>query len=145
MKTGKNTKIWQPSNIYGDAEIGDNCMIGAFVEIQSKVKIGNNVRIQSHSFICDLTTIEDNVFIGHGVVFINDKYPEVSAKHHTDFVPLKTVIRKGVSIGSNSTILPVTIGKNVIIGAGSVVTKDVPDNSTMVGNPARNIKDIYSR
>lgn len=107
-------------------------MIGAFVEIQSDVKIGNNTRISSHSFICSKVEIGSNVFIGHGVMFINDLYPPRAEEHWQ-----KTVIDDGVSIGSNATILPVHIGKNSVIGAGAVVTKDVPPNTTVVGNPGK--------
>jgi len=136
-KIGKNTKIWDFVNLY-ECEIGDNCMIGPFVEIQKNVKIGNNCRIQSHSFICSLVTIEDNVFIGHGVVFINDLYPPVRDESKWK----KTLVKKGASIGSNATILPVTIGENSIVGAGSVVTRDVPPNVIVAGNPARILRRI---
>ena len=139
MKIGKNTKIWQPSNIYGNnLEIGDNCKIGAFVEIQDNVKIGNNVIISSHSLICSLVEIEDNVFIGHGVMTINDIYAP-SKKRTGTAEWKKTLIKKGASIGRNATILPIIIGKNVRVGAGAVVIKDVPDNTTIVGNPARSL------
>tara|TARA_Y100000310_G_scaffold342549_1_gene446266 strand:+ start:575 stop:1033 length:459 start_codon:yes stop_codon:yes gene_type:complete len=129
---GLGTKIWNFANVYG-CEIGDNCMIGGYVEVQSNVKIGNNVRIQSHSFICSLVTIEDNVFIGHGVMTINDIHSP--SGDPTKWKP--TLIKKGASIGSNATIFPVTIGENAVVGAGAVVTKDVPDGCTVVGNPAR--------
>lgn len=134
MKIGKNTKIWQPSNVYGDStEIGDNCMIGAFVEIQDKVKIGNNCKIQSHTFVCSLVTIKNNCFIGHGVMFVNDKYaPSGNPK---EWKPI--IIKEGASIGSNATILPCTIGKNARVGAGSVVTHDVSDNMQVAGVPAK--------
>lgn len=131
---GKDTIIWNFVNLYG-CKIGDNCMIGAFVEIQSNVKIGDNVRISSHSFICSKVKIGNNVFIGHGVVFINDLFPPRTEKYWQE-----TIIEDDVSIGSNVTILPVKIGKNSLVGAGSVVTKDVPPNSVVVGNPARIIK-----
>jgi len=130
-KVGKDTIIWNFVNLYG-CEIGNNCMIGAFVEIQSDVEIGNNVRISSHSFICSKVEIGNNVFIGHGVVFINDLFPPREEKYWQ-----KTIIEDGVSIGSNATILPVRIGKNSIIGAGAVVTKDVPSGAVVAGNPAR--------
>lgn len=136
-KIGKNTKIWNFVNLY-DCEIGDNSMVGSFVEIQNDVKIGNNCRIQSHSFICSLVTIEDDVFVGHGVVFINDVYPPNNDKSKWK----KTLVKRGVSIGSNATILPVTIGENSVIGAGAVVTKDVPPNVVVAGNPARIIKEL---
>lgn len=138
-KIGKFTKIWDFVNLY-ECEIGDNCMIGNFVEIQKGAKIGNDCRIQSHSFICDLVTIEDNVFIGHGVMFINDKYPPSGDSEKWE----STLIKKNVSIGSNATILPVTIGENSVIGAGAVVTRDVPSNVVVAGNPARIIKTLKS-
>lgn len=131
-KIGKNTKIWDFVNLYG-CQIGRNCLIGAFVEIQKDVNIGNNCKIQSHSFICSLVTIEDNVFIGHGVVFINDRYPPAGDPSKWE----KTRVKKGAIIGSNATILPVTIGQGAIIGAGAVVTKDVPPYAIVVGNPAK--------
>jgi len=130
-KIGKNTKIWNFVNLYG-CEIGDNCMIGSFVEIQKDVKIGNNCRIQSHTFVCSLVTIEDNVFVGHGVTFINDLYPPSGDSSKWK----KTLVKKGASIGSNATILPVVIGEGAVVGAGAVVTKDVPPNKIVAGNPA---------
>ena len=136
-KIGKNTKVWDFVNIYG-CEIGDNCMIGTFVEIQKGVKIGNNTRVQSHTFICEGVTIEDNVFIGHGVIFTNIKRPSMKTYPNSPIV--KTLVKDGAIICSNVTILPVTIGKNAIIGGGAVVTKDVPPNATVIGNPARIIK-----
>jgi acetyltransferase-like isoleucine patch superfamily enzyme len=137
---GNNTKIWNFVNIYG-CTIGDNCMIGTFVEIQKDVKIGNNCRIQSHSFICSLVTIEDNVFVGHGVMFINDLLPPSGDSKNWK----KTLIKKGASIGSNATILPVIIGENSIIGAGAVVTKDVPANSVVAGNPAKVLRQLNKK
>ena len=135
-KIGKGTKVWEFCNVYG-CEIGENCMIGSYVEIQPDVKIGNNVRIQSHSFLCSLVTIEDDVFIGHGVMTINDINPPSGAS--SKWKP--TLIKKGAVIGSNATLLPVTIGENAVVGAGSVVTKDVPNNCIVVGNPAKIIKN----
>lgn len=133
-KIGKNTKVYPFVNLYG-CTIGSDCMIGTFVEIQNGVKIGNSVRVQSHSFICEGVTIDDDVFIGHHVVFVNDKYPKTNNKQ---WKMLKTVIGKGASIGSNATILGgVAIGENAIVGAGAVVTKDVPKGSKVVGNPAK--------
>ena len=136
-KIGKNTKVWEFVNLYG-CEIGDDCMIGTFVEIQKNVKIGNNCRVQSHTFVCEGVTIEDNVFVGHGVMFINIKFPSMKTYPNTPI--LKTLVKEGAIIGSNATIFPVTIGENAIVGAGAVVTKDVPSNATAIGNPARIIK-----
>jgi UDP-2-acetamido-3-amino-2,3-dideoxy-glucuronate N-acetyltransferase len=139
---GKRTKLWRYINLYG-CTIGDDCLIGTFVEIQSGVIIGNKVRVQSHSFICDGVTIEDNVFIGHHVVFINDKYPRATNANGdpittADWKLLPIRVKKGASIGSNVTILGgITIGENAIVGAGSVVTHTVPDNVTVFGNPAK--------
>lgn len=133
-KLGKNVKIPYPElvNIY-QCKIGENSFIGPFVEIQKDVKIGKNCRIQSHTFICEGVTIEDNVFIGHHVCFINDKKPVANNK---DWKLKKTLIKSESSIGSGSIILPVTIGKNSRTGAGAVVTKDVPEGQTVVGVPA---------
>jgi acetyltransferase-like isoleucine patch superfamily enzyme len=136
-KIGERTKVWNFANVYG-CTIGDDCMIGSHVEIQSDVTIGNACRIQSHSLICSLVTIEDNVFIGHGVMTINDVNPP--SGDSSKWKP--TLIKKGAVIGSNATIFPVTIGENAIVGAGSVVTKDVPAGCTVVGNPARIVKRI---
>lgn len=138
-KIGKNTKIWNFVNMY-DCEIGDNCNIGSYVEIQNDVKIGNNVIISSHSLICSLVTIEDDVFIGHGVVTINDINPPSFRKTGSKKEWKKTLIKKGAVIGSNATLFPVIIGENAKIGAGAVVTKDVPDNTIVIGNPARKIE-----
>ncbi|OGD93685.1 hypothetical protein A2697_01715 [Candidatus Curtissbacteria bacterium RIFCSPHIGHO2_01_FULL_41_44] len=128
---GANTVIWNFVNLYG-CEIGDNCMIGAFVEIQKDVKIGNNVRVSSHSFVCSKVKIGNNVFVGHGVTFINDLYPPRPEEHWS-----RTIIEDNVTIGSNATILPVKIGTGSIIGAGAVVTRDVLENTIVVGNPAK--------
>ena len=132
---GKNTKVIEPVNLYG-CEIGENSFIGPFVEIQNNVNVGNNTRISSHSFLCSGVTIGDDVFVAHGVMFVNDKFDSDSI---SKWEMKKTIVENNVRIGSNATILPVRIGKNSIIGAGSVVTKDVPSNSTVVGNPAKEI------
>lgn len=136
VKLGKNVNIPCPElvNLY-DCEIGDNCLIGPFVEIQNDVKIGANSRIQSHSFICSKVKIGKNVFIGHGVMFINDKHPV----HRDPKYWEEVIVEDNVVIGSNATILPCRIGKNALIGAGSVVTKDVPTNKVVAGNPAKTI------
>ena len=126
---GKNVKLIPPYNLYG-CKIGDSSFIGPFTEIQKNVEIGVNTRISSHTFICEHVTIGDNCFIGHGVMFTNDKFDGVGNER-------KTLIGNNVQIGSNATILPVSIGNNCIIGAGSVVTKDVPDDTVAYGNPAK--------
>ena len=130
-KIHKNVTILEPVNIYG-CEIHQNSFIGPFVEIQKGVSIGVNTRISSHSFICSDVTIGDNCFIAHGVMFINDKFDAPLE----DWVSRKTIIGNNVRIGSNATILPVNIGYGAVIGAGAVVTKDVPANAIVYGNPA---------
>jgi UDP-2-acetamido-3-amino-2,3-dideoxy-glucuronate N-acetyltransferase len=147
VKLGNNVNIAQPElvNLYGCA-IGDNTKIGAFVEIQKNATVGRNCKISSHSFICEGVTIEDDVFVGHGVTFINDKYPRAvlggNLQTEVDWDVVPTRVERGASIGSNATILcGITIGREAIVGAGSVVTKDVPESSTVCGNPARVIKD----
>ncbi len=139
IKPGKNLKILNPVNIYG-ASFGDNCFVGPFTEIQKNVKIGNNTKIQSHSFICELVCIGNNCFIGHGVVFINDKFEDLKPANGNKKKWLKTKINSNVYIGSNSTILPVSICSNVVIGAGSVVTKNITKPGKYAGNPAKKIK-----
>jgi acetyltransferase-like isoleucine patch superfamily enzyme len=142
VKLGENVKIAEFTNLYG-CTIGDNTKIGAFVEIQKNVQVGKNVKISSHSFICEGVYIEDNSFIGHNVSFINDKYPRSVNSNGTlqteaDWKVVKTLVKKGASIGTSSTILcGVTIGENAIVGAGSVVTKDIPPNVIAAGVPAR--------
>ncbi len=147
VKIGENTKVFNFVNLYG-CEIGDDSKVGTFVEIQKGAKIGNNCKISSHTFICEGVTIEDNCFIGHNVTFINDKYPrsvndDGTLQTEDDWACVSTLVKKGVSIGSSATILcGVTIGENSIIGAGSVVTKDVPANTIFAGNPARELRKI---
>jgi acetyltransferase-like isoleucine patch superfamily enzyme len=142
---GENVKIYSPVNLYG-CSIGDNSRIGAFVEIQKKVQIGRNCKISSHTFICEGVVIEDNVFIGHNVTFINDLYPRATnanGKPQTekDWDCIETFVRKGASIGSSATLLcGITIGENAIVGAGSVVTRSVAANAVVAGNPARVIR-----
>ena len=142
VKIGKNVKIFSFVNLYG-CEIGDDTKIGAFVEIQKGANIGKKCRISSHTFICEGVTIEDGVFIGHNVTFINDKYPrstneDGSMQSETDWKVVETFIKKGASIGSSSTIMcGITVGEGAIVGAGSVVTKDVPPYTLVIGNPAR--------
>jgi UDP-2-acetamido-3-amino-2,3-dideoxy-glucuronate N-acetyltransferase len=147
VKLGKDVKLSRFVNLYG-CEIDDETKIGAFVEVQKGARIGKRCKISSHSFICEGVTIEDYVFIGHGVTFINDTYPRAtnpdgSLQTEEDWKVERTVIKKGASIGSGSTILSnVTIGENAIIGAGSVVTKDVAANVIVVGSPARVLRSI---
>jgi acetyltransferase-like isoleucine patch superfamily enzyme len=128
---GKGSKVWNFVNMYG-CTIGRDSMVGCFCEIQKGVRIGDRTRIQSHSFICELVEIGNDCFVGHGVMFINDVYPP--QPDPSDWK--RTVIEDGVSIGSNATILPVRVGKDAIIGAGAVVTKDVPAGTVVAGNPA---------
>ena len=147
VQIGKDVKIFAFVNLYG-CEIGDGSKIGAFVEIQKNAKIGKNVKVSSHTFICEGVTIEDNVFIGHNVSFINDKYPRSTSHNGTlqnesDWKVIPTLVKKGASIGTSATILcGITIGENAIIGAGSVVTRDVPPNTVVAGVPAKVIKTI---
>ena len=136
---GSGTKIWEFANVYG-AKIGNDTTIGSYVEIQNNVTIGHNVTVSSHSFICSLVTVDDDVFIGHGVMTINDLHPPSFRRTGSTDQWKETHIKKGAVIGSNSTLLPVTIGSNAEVGAGSVVTKNVPDNAIVAGNPARVIR-----
>jgi acetyltransferase-like isoleucine patch superfamily enzyme len=142
VKLGKDVKLSKFINLYG-CEIGDETKIGAFVEIQKNASVGKCCKISSHTFICEGVTIEDNVFIGHGVTFINDSYPRATTgegklQTEADWKVERTMIKRGASIGSGATILSNTdIGENAIVGAGSVVTKDVPPNTIVAGNPAK--------
>jgi acetyltransferase-like isoleucine patch superfamily enzyme len=138
---GTNVKIVEPLNIYG-CNIGDDTFIGPFVEIQKDVTIGENCKIQSHSFICELVTIGDNTVIAHGVMFINDLFSNGKPANGNKNLWKSTNIGNNVSIGSNATILPINICDNVVIGAGSVVTKDIKESGVYIGNPARKIRGI---
>lgn len=141
VKFGENVKVVEPLNVYG-CEIGDNTFIGPFVEIQKDVKIGKNCKVQSHSFICELVTIGDNTVIAHGVMFINDLFAIGGPANGDKNLWKSTTIGNNVSIGSNTTILPVSICDNVVIGAGSVVTKNITEAGIYVGNPAKKIRGI---
>jgi acetyltransferase-like isoleucine patch superfamily enzyme len=147
VKLGENVRLAKFINLYG-CEVGDETKIGTFVEIQKNVSIGKRCKISSHTFICEGVIIEDNVFIGHGVTFVNDSYPRATTTEdrlqtEADWKIERTVIKKGASIGSGATILSkTTIGENAIVGAGSVVTKDVPSNSIVAGNPAKILRYI---
>lgn len=145
VKFGQNVRVFGVTNLYG-CEIGDDTKIGAFVEIQKNAKVGARCKISSHSFICEGVTIEDEVFIGHGVVFTNDRLPRATTTNgqlqtDSDWACVPTLVRRGASIGSGATLLcGITIGEGCIIGAGAVVTKDVPPRAIVVGNPARPIR-----
>ena len=147
VKLGRDVKLSKFINLYG-CEIGDETKIGAFVEIQKNARVGRRCKISSHTFICEGVDIEDNVFVGHSVTFINDLYPRATTasgdlQSEADWKVEKTLVKKGASIGSGSTILAkVTIGENAIVGAGSVVRKDVPANAIVAGNPARFLRFI---
>jgi acetyltransferase-like isoleucine patch superfamily enzyme len=147
VKLGQGVKLSRFINLYG-CEVGDHSKIGAFVEIQKNASVGRHCKISSHTFICEGVTIEDGVFIGHGVTFINDSYPRATTaggqlQTEADWTVEPTVVKKGASIGSGATILSrVTIGENAIIGAGSVVTRDVPPNTIVAGNPARELRRL---
>lgn len=147
VKLGKDVKICDFVNLYG-CEIGDYTKIGTFVEIQKGAKIGKSCKISSHTFICEGVTVEDNVFIGHNVTFVNDLYPRATRENgklqtEQDWDCVQTLVRKGASIGSSATLLcGITVGENAVVGAGSVVTKDVPADAIVAGNPARILREI---
>ncbi len=150
VKLGRDVRIYGFVNLYG-CEIGDGTKIGSFVEIQKGARIGPRCKISSHTFICEGVVIEAEVFVGHGVTFINDRRPKATnpggeLQSEADWVRQETVVRRGASIGSGSTLLGgVTIGENALVGAGSVVTKDVPANSTVAGNPAKELRESTSQ
>jgi acetyltransferase-like isoleucine patch superfamily enzyme len=150
VKLGRDVRIHGFVNLYG-CEIGDETRIGTFVEIQKGAKIGDRCKISSHTFICEGVTIESGVFVGHGVIFINDRYPRATSlsgqiQTEADWDCQATLVRRGASIGSGATLLGgITIGENSIVGAGSVVTKDVPPDTTVAGNPARILKTFVKK
>ncbi len=150
VKLGEHVKIHNFVNLYG-CEIGDDTKIGVFVEVQKNARIGKRCKISSHTFICEGVTIEDNVFIGHSVVFINDTYPRATnlgghPQSEQDWSVERTLVKRGASIGSGAVILSkVTIGENAIVGAGSVVTRDVPANVIVAGNPARELRNLSAQ
>jgi acetyltransferase-like isoleucine patch superfamily enzyme len=149
VKLGRDVKLSQFINLYG-CEIGDETKVGAFVEIQKNSSVGRRCKISSHTFVCEGVTIEDNVFVGHGVTFVNDTYPRATApdgglQTEADWHVEKTLVKCGASIGSGATILAnLTIGENAIVGAGSVVTRDVPANTIVAGNPAKVLRSIQT-
>jgi len=150
VKLGRNVRIFGFTNLYG-CEIGDDTKVGTFVEIQKGAKVGCRCKISSHSFLCEGVEIEDEVFVGHGVMFTNDLFPRATAaggalQTEADWTCVKTIVKRGASIGSGATILcGITIGENSMIGAGSMVTKDVPPNTVVAGNPARIIKTLNAK
>jgi len=150
VKLGQGVKLAKFINLYG-CEVGDHTKIGAFVEIQKNARVGKNCKISSHTFICEGVTVEDDVFIGHGVMFINDRFPRATTaggalQTETDWNCVPTVVKRGASIGSNATILcGVEIGEGATVGAGSVVTKDVPPGAVVAGNPARVLRPAAAR
>jgi acetyltransferase-like isoleucine patch superfamily enzyme len=150
VKLGRGVKIYAFTNLYG-CEIGDEVKIGTFVEIQKGARIGKRCKISSHTFICEGVTVEDEVFVGHGVTFINDRYPRATngdgaLQTEADWQCVGTLVKRRASIGSGATILcGVTIGEGAVVGAGSVVTKDVPDGAVVAGNPARPLRRAEPR
>ena len=150
VKLGKNVRLHGFVNLYG-CEIGDDVKVGTFVEIQKGVKIGNRCKISSHTFICEGVTLEDEVFVGHNVTFTNDRYPRASNENgelqtEADWACIRTLVKRGASIGSGATLLcGITIGENAMIGAGSVVTRDVPPDTVVAGNPARVVKSLVPK
>ena len=150
VKLGKNVCIRDFTNLYG-CEIGDDVKIGTFVEIQKGAKIGNQCKISSHTFICAGVTLEDEVFVGHNVTFTNDRYPRATngngqLQTEADWACIRTLVKRGASIGSGATLLcGITIGENAMIGAGSVVTRDVPPDTVVAGNPARVVKSLVAK
>jgi acetyltransferase-like isoleucine patch superfamily enzyme len=150
VKLGRNVRLHGFVNLYG-CEIGDDVKIGTFVEIQKGVKIGNRCKISSHTFICEGVTLEDEVFVGHNVTFTNDRYPRASNENgelqtEADWACIRTLVKRGASIGSGATLLcGITIGENAMIGAGSVVTRDVPPDTVVAGNPARVVKSLVPK
>ena len=150
VKLGQNVKIYNFVNLYG-CSIDDNTKIGCFVEIQKNAVIGKNCKISSHTFICEGVHIEDNVFIGHNVTFINDNYPRATIANgrlqtQDDWEVIPTYVKRGASVGSSATILAgITIGENAVVGSGAVVTKDVPANTIVVGNPAKILRKINDK
>lgn len=147
VRLGKNVKVFSFTNLYG-CEIGDDSRIGTFVEIQKNARIGCRCKIQSHTFICEGVDIEDEVFVGHGVVFINDRFPRSTTRTggmqtETNWLCEPTVVKRGASIGSNATILcGITIGESAVVGAGSVVTRDIPERTVVAGNPAKILRRL---
>lgn len=150
VKLGRGVRIYDFTNLYG-CEIGDDVKIGTFVEIQKGVKVGNRCKISSHTFICEGVTLEDDVFVGHNVTFINDRYPRATngtgqLQTEADWTCIKTLVKRGASIGSGATLLcGITVGENAIIGAGSVVTKNVAPGATVAGNPAKQMKTVLQK
>jgi acetyltransferase-like isoleucine patch superfamily enzyme len=150
VRLGKGVRVFAFVNLYG-CSIGDNSKIGTFVEIQKNAEIGRNVKVSSHTFICEGVQIEDDVFVGHNVSFINDKYPRATSasgglQTEADWQVVRTVVKRGASIGTSCTILcGVTIGEFAIVGAGSVVTRDVPPNTVVAGNPARTLRQMEEK